>query len=284
MIGGLEKVNNAMLEYTDLKSPIHKLTGATKLIALIIWAITAMVTYDTRVLILMFILSIVFFKISKVKFKDISFVLYFILVFLLINNVAIFIFSPYEGVEIYKSRTDLFHLVGNYNVTLEQLFYQFNVTLKYFSIIPMALLFMVATNPSEFAASLNRIGVSYKIAYSVSIALRYIPDVQRDYMEISFAQQARGIDMSNKEKLIKRVRNMSTILMPLIFSSLERIETVSCAMELRAFGNKKKRTWYSGRKFEKGDYIAIAFMIILFIVSLVITLNNPDKRFYNPFI
>ena len=63
MIGGLEKVNNAMLEYTDLKSPIHKLTGATKLIALIIWAITAMVTYDTRVLILMFILSIVFFKI-----------------------------------------------------------------------------------------------------------------------------------------------------------------------------------------------------------------------------
>ena len=269
-------MNNAMLEYTDLKSPIHKLTGATKLIALIIWAITAMVTYDTRVLILMFILSIVFFKISKVKFKDISFVLYFILVFLLINNIAIFIF--------YKSRTDLFHLVGNYNVTLEQLFYQFNVTLKYFSIIPMALLFMVATNPSEFAASLNRIGVSYKIAYSVSIALRYIPDVQRDYMEISFAQQARGIDMSNKEKLIKRVRNMSTILMPLIFSSLERIETVSCAMELRAFGNKKKRTWYSGRKFEKGDYIAIAFMIMLFIVSLVITLNNPDKRFYNPFI
>ena len=264
-------MNNAMLEYTDLKSPIHKLTGATKLIALIIWAITAMVTYDTRVLILMFILSIVFFKISKVKFKEISFVL-------------IFIFSPYEGVEIYKSRTDLFHLVGNYNVTLEQLFYQFNVTLKYFSIIPMALLFMVATNPSEFAASLNRIGVSYKIAYSVSIALRYIPDVQRDYMEISFAQQARGIDMSNKEKLIKRVRNMSTILMPLIFSSLERIETVSCAMELRAFGNKKKRTWYSGRKFEKGDYIAIAFMIILFIISLVITLNNPDKRFYNPFI
>ena len=153
MIGGLEKVNNAMLEYTDLKSPIHKLTGATKLIALIIWAITAMVTYDTRVLILMFILSIVFFKISKVKFKDISFVLYFILVFLLINNIAIFIFSPYEGVEIYKSRTDLFHLVGNYNITLEQLFYQFNVTLKYFSIIPIALLFMVATNPSEFAAS-----------------------------------------------------------------------------------------------------------------------------------
>ena len=277
-------MNNTMLEYADLNSPIHKLTGATKLIALIIWAITAMVTYDTRVLVLMFGLSIVFFKISKVPFKNISFVLYFILVFLLINNIAIFIFSPYEGVSVYNSRTDLFHLIGNYTVTLEQLFYQFNVTLKYFSIIPIALLFMVATNPSEFAASLNRIGVSYKIAYSVSIALRYIPDVQRDYKEISFAQQARGIDMSNKEKLIKRVKNMAAILMPLIFSSLERIETISCAMELRAFGNKKNRTWYSGRKFEKGDYIAILFMVALFILAIVLTLSNPDKRFYNPFI
>ena len=42
---------------------------------------------------------------------------------------------------------------------------------------------MVATNPSEFAASLNKIGVNYKIAYSVAIALRYIPDVQRDYQK-----------------------------------------------------------------------------------------------------
>ena len=37
---------------------------------------------------------------------------------------------------------------------------QLNITLKYFAIIPMALLFIVATNPSEFAASLNKIGVN----------------------------------------------------------------------------------------------------------------------------
>lgn len=276
-------MNGAMLEYSNLNSPIHKLTGATKLICLIFWALTAMITYDTRVLGFMFILSIVIFKISKVKYSDISFVLYFILIFLFINNITIFIFSPYEGVEIYNSRTDLVHLFGSYSITAEQLFYQFNVTLKYFSIIPMALLFMVATNPSEFASSLNKIGVSYKIAYSVAIALRYIPDIQRDYKDISYAQQARGIDMSKKEKVLKRIKNMASILMPLIFSSLERIETVSCAMELRAFGNKKKRTWYSERKFVKSDYISIGLMIILFIVAIVVTISNGG-RFYNPFI
>lgn len=274
---------STMLSYSNIDSPIHKLTGASKLIALIIWSLASMITYDTRVLLGMFVVSIIVFKISKVEFKQISFVLYFILVFLLLNNIAIFIFSPYEGVQIYGSRTDLFKIAGPYTLTLEQLFYQFNITLKYFSIIPMALLFMVATNPSEFAASLNKIGVNYKIAYSVSIALRYIPDVQRDYQDISFAQQARGIDMSKKEKLTKRIKNSASILMPLIFSSLERIETISTAMELRAFGNNKKRTWYNAKPFKRNDYIAILLVAIILGIAILANIANKG-RFYNPFI
>ena len=274
---------STMIGYSDIDSPIHKLTGASKLIALIIWAVASMITYDTRVLLGMFVISIIVFKISKVKFKQVSFVLYFILIFLLLNNIAIFIFSPYEGVQLYGSRNDLFKIAGPYTITAQQLFYQFNITLKYFSIIPMALLFMIATNPSEFAASLNKIGVSYKIAYSVSIALRYIPDVQRDYQDISFAQQARGIDMSKKEKLTKRIKNSASILMPLIFSSLDRIEAISSAMELRAFGSNKKRTWYNGRPFKLGDYITILVVSIILIIAIMATISNGG-RFYNPFI
>lgn len=274
---------NIMIEYTDLDSPIHKLSGASKLLALIIWAIASMVTYNTFVLVFMFIFSIIIFKISKVPYKNISFVLYFILIFLLINNVAIFIFSPTEGTSIYGTSTELFHIAGPYTVTLEQLFYQFNITLKYFSIIPMALLFIVATNPSEFAASLNKIGVSYKIAYAVAIALRYVPDVQRDYEQISFAQQARGIDMSKKEKVLKRIKNSFAILMPLIFSSLDKIETISTAMELRAFGNKKSRTWYSERSFKTGDYVTVIVMIFILVLAIGANIYNGG-RFYNPFI
>ena len=53
--------------------------------------------------------------------------------------------------------------------------------------------------PSEFAASLNSIGISYKVGYSVAIALRYIPDIQRDYHSISQAQQARGVELGKNE-------------------------------------------------------------------------------------
>lgn len=274
---------NTMLTYIKKDSPIDRLTGATKLICFILWTLAAMLTYDTRVLIGMLIFSLIIFKVSKIDFKEVSFIIYFILFFLLLNDIAIFIFSPYQGVSIYGTRHNIFHIIGPYTLTLEQLFYEFNVTLKYLSVIPMALLFILATNPSEFAASLNKIGISYKIAYSVSIALRYIPDIQREYHDISFAQQARGIDMSKKEKLFKRIKNMSSILMPLIFSSLDRIENISTAMELRAFGKNKKRTWYSERKFTKDDYLSIIIVVILLGVSLWFNYKN-GSRFYNPFI
>ena len=275
-------MNSEMLSYIKKDSPIHKLTGATKLICFLLWTIAAMITYDTRVLVGLFIFGIVAFKVSKIEFKEISFILYFILFFLLLNALLIFVFSPYQGNDIYGTKTVLFHLVGPYSVTKEQLFYEFNVILKYFATIPMALLFILTTDPSEFAASLNKLGVSYKIAYTVSIALRYIPDVQRDYRDISFAQQARGIDLSNKEKLLKRIKNSVAILMPLIFSSLDRIDKISLAMELRAFGNNKKRTWYNSKTFSSKDYVCIALFIIIVAISILMVKVN-GSRFYNPF-
>lgn len=276
-------MNAEMLSYIKKDSPIHKLSGSTKLLCFLLWTISAMITYDTRVLLGLFVFGLIAFKVSKIEFKEVSFLIYFILIFLFLNAVLIFIFSPYEGVNIYGSRTDLFHIAGPYTITIEQLFYEFNVILKYFATIPMALLFILTTEPSEFAASLNKLGISYKAAYTVSIALRYIPDIQRDYRDISFAQQARGIDLSKNEKIIKRIKNSTAILMPLIFSSLDRIDKISLAMELRAFGHGKKRTWYNARKLDKKDYISIAIFTGILIVSIYMVKNN-GSRFYNPFI
>lgn len=271
-----------MLSYIDRQSPVHRLVGATKLLVFLLFSTAAMLTYDTRVLLVLFIISIAIFKLSKIKIKEIAFVLIFILFFLLLNNLAIYLFSPQEGVQIYGTSHEIFHIWGRYNITQEQLFYQFNVTLKYFVVIPVALLFIVTTHPSEFAASLNKIGVNYKIAYSVSLALRYIPDIQRDFRKISQSQQARGIDISRNEKLFKRVKNVSTIIFPLILSSLDRIEVISHAMELRGFGKNKKRSWYSEKKPTKTDKITLVVSVLIFIFSIWLTLQN-GSRFYNPF-
>ena len=273
----------AIMSYIRRKSPIHALTGSTKLIFFLLWSVASMMTYDTRVLLCLFAGSMVMFKVSKVKWKEVSVVVYLAAVFLLMNNFFVYLFSPEYGVELYESRTVLFKIAGPYTITLQQLFYHFNMTLKVMCVIPVALLFIACTNPSDFAASLSSIGVSYRISYAVSLALRYIPDVQRDYNNISQAQQARGIDLSGKDKLFTRLKNSAAILLPLILSSLNRIETVSNAMELRGFGKKNKRTWYVLRKFRKEDWIALGIAVLVLVLDLVVTFWD-GSRYFNPFV
>ena len=273
---------NEMLGYIERDSFIHRLTGATKLIVFILWSTAAMLTYDTRLLVCLLIFSIILFSVSNIKLKEIAFIVGFILFFLLLNNIAIFIFDPNQGAKIYGSETMLTGTWWRYHVTAEQLFYQFNITLKYIAVIPPALLFLLTTQPSEFAASLNKIGISYRLSYAVSIAFRYIPEVQRDFKIIAQAQQARGIDISRNENIIKRVKNVVAIIVPLIFSTLERIETISNVMDMRGFGQHKKRTWYVGRNFKGADILAIAVCGVLVGVTLWLFVVNGG-RFYNPF-
>lgn len=272
-----------ILSYIRRKSFVHGLTGTSKLIFFLLWSVSAMITYDTRILVGMLVGSIFIFKLSQVKWKEVSFVLYLAMVFLLMNNLFVYLFSPEYGVELYQSKTTLLQITGRYSITAQQLFYHFNMTMKVVCTVPVAILFIACTDPSEFAASLNGIGVSYRIGYSISLALRYIPDVQRDYRNISKAQQARGIDLSGKDKFLTRVKNSVAILLPLVLSSLNRIETISNAMELRGFGKKNKRTWYVKRKLTKEDYITISLAIIVFITDLVVTFWD-GSRYYNPFL
>ena len=272
-----------LLEYIEKDSVIHKLNGAAKLICFLFWTTAIMLTYDTRFLMFLTVLGFILFKVSKIRFKEIKIVFYLISIFLILNLLMIFLFSPLEGTKIYGTQHDIFRIFGNYVVTQEQLFYEFNIFIKYFSVIPVALLFVITTHPSEFASSLNRIGVPYKFSYAVSIALRYIPTVQEDFITISKAQQAKGIDISRNVKLTTRIKNVSYTLLPLIFSSIDKIDVISNAMLLRGFGKRNRRTWYQARKMKISDMVAILITGIFVIVSLILIKVN-NGRFYNIFV
>lgn len=272
-----------VLSYEEKDTWIHRLSGVTKLLFFLLWSVTSMISYDTRVLLVMLVFSLVIFAMSKTQWKQVGTVFSFIMLFLVINLLAIFFFSPDQGTKIYGTETPIVHLFGSYTLTLEQLFYEFNVMIKYLTVIPAVFMFIVTTNPSEFAASMNRVGISYKVGYSTSIALRYIPDVQDDYTKIKHAQEARGIEMSGKAKLMERIKNMAAIIFPLVFSSMDRIDVVSNAMELRGFGKHRKRTWYMGRPLKRNDYLTIVFTVVFTVAALLITFKN-GSRFYNPFV
>ena len=275
---------NNLFNYIEKDSIIHRLSGATKLSALILLSFASMTSFDTRFLSILTVFAFILFGLSKIRLGEVKVLFIFTFVFMILNNVLIYIFSPEHGVEIYGTRHVLMGGFSRYTITSEQLFYHLNVILKYLSTIPLVMIFVSTTDPSEFASSLNKIGISYRIAYSVSLALRYIPDIQKEYHEVSLSQQARGLEMSSKkQRLSKRLKTAATILFPLIISSMDRIETISNAMELRGFGKGKKRTWYSLRPFRAGDWVALTLSILSVVVSILLTATN-HSRYYNPFI
>jgi len=273
-----------LFSYNYADTFIHRLSGFTKLICFLFLTFAVMYSYDIRVILFIMAFSIYLMVISHIRFEQIRLMVYYVLVFLLVNAIITFFFSPEEGVNIYGTRHELFYLFGHYSLTVEQLFYQGTKLLKYASVIPLGMIFLLTTNPSEFASSLNGVGISYKVAFAVALTLRYFPDVQRVYTDISQAQQARGLEMSAKANLADRFKNSLLIIVPLIFSTLDRVDMITNAMDLRGFGKEKRRTWYERKQLCREDYLSLSVSAILFALSLAVSAFINQSRFYNPFI
>ncbi|MGU7943671.1 energy-coupling factor transporter transmembrane component T family protein [Streptococcus suis] len=260
---------------------IHSLSAVSKLLFFLIVSILAMITYDTRLILFIAVFSLALFKMSGIRYKEISLVLILTIIFAAMNALMVHLFAPRYGVELYGADTPLLSGLGVYSLTSQQAFYLVNLLLKYFCTVPLAIIFLMTTHPSQFASSLNQIGVSYKVAYAVSLTMRYIPDIQEEFYTIRMSQEARGLELSRKGKLMDRIKGNLSLVIPLIFSSLERIDTISTAMELRRFGKNKKRTWYTQQPLQRIDYAVLLFVLALVVVTIYLFFVNQG-RFYNP--
>ena len=277
-------VKMKLFTYNLVDTFIHHLSGLTKLICFLFLTFAVMYSYDIRVILAITAFSVFLLWKSKIKFRQIRTMVLYVFIFILTNTIVSFFFSPEMGVEIYGTRHNIAKLYAGLYLTQEQVFYIITKMVKYASVVPLGMIFLLTTNPSEFASSLNRIGTPYKASYAVALTLRYFPDIQRDYRDISQAQQARGLDLSRKAKFVNRMKNSLLIVIPLIFSSLDRIELISNAMDLRGFGKSKSRTWYTAQKFNRQDILALTVSALIFIGSICISVFINHSRFYNPFI
>ena len=258
------------LSYVDTDSWIHRLNGVTKFMFFIGWMVLCLTTFDIRVLLTGLCVSLAAMLACKVPFRKFRPLLIAMLGVISLNALFIYLFSPGQGTIYMGTRTVLLGpATAKYALTAETLFYLVVVCLKYFTIFPIALVFVFCTQPSEFASSLNRIGISYKISYAVSLALRYIPEITDDFVHIMHAQQARGVDISKNVPLRQRINNVSKVLAPLVLSSIDRIDVITNAMVLRGFGKDKRRTWYRATPMKDLDFLVIAGCLLLLVGSLV---------------
>ncbi len=106
-----------------------------------------MFSYDIRTIFGIMVFSLFILKLSQIKYSQIRLMIIYVAIFIAINAIITFLFSPEEGVKIYGTRHEIVHLFGKYTLTQEQLFYQLTKLLKYISVIPLGIVFYLLLIP-----------------------------------------------------------------------------------------------------------------------------------------
>lgn len=116
---------------------------------------------------------------------------------------------------------------------------------------------------------LNKIKIPvHAIAMMMSIALRFIPILIEETDKIMKAQMARGADFENGN-MLKRVKNMIPLLVPLFVSAFRRADDLAMAMEARCYNGGAGRTKMKPLTYARRDYVAYVAVVGYFAVVLL---------------
>ena len=110
----------------------------------------------------------------------------------------------------------------------------------------------------------------HEIAMMMSIALTFIPVLLEETDKIIKAQQARGADFDSGN-LIRRVRALVPILVPLFVSAFRRANDLAIAMEARCYRGGEGRTKLHPLKYRMRD--VIAYIVLLLYLAAIITVG-----------
>lgn len=97
-----------------------------------------------------------------------------------------------------------------------------------------------------------------KFSLMLVIAIRFIPTIQEELLRILLAQKARGFDIQQLP-FVKRIFSYIPIIVPLLFTTVQRADQLSEAINARGYGDGKNRTSYIVLMYEKQDFLTIMF-------------------------
>ena len=108
---------NSLFGYDPQDTWLHRLTGATKMLAFIGISVIVMASYDTRFVCAVMLASIILFAQAKIHWRQISLVVKIITIFAVVNLLLVFVFSPQYGVGLYGSKHVLLN-AGYFTITI----------------------------------------------------------------------------------------------------------------------------------------------------------------------
>ena len=143
-------------------------------------------------------------------------------------------------------------------------------SVRFLAIISSTSVFFVTTSPDELEQIMKWMRVPRDVVFAFVTAVRFIPVVMLDAFQIMDAQKSRGLEFE-RGNVVRRVRNMVPILIPLVVNSVVRSGELAEAMESRGYGSTPKPTSLYGMRLRWYDMaVAVGSLLILSAVTLYI--------------
>lgn len=141
--------------------------------------------------------------------------------------------------------------------------------LRMLSVFLATIILTQTIDQRECGCALRGLGVPDKLAFALNLMMRYIDTLKHDFDATVDAQKARGFELDGGEcGRIRRLIRMRALLVPVFARSLVESFDVASAMEMRAFGAEKPRTWLHHSRLSGRDLVAIAGGLILLSVCV----------------
>jgi len=261
-------------QFVDTGSPVHKLDPRTKIMLMLVYLVLLFCVESplSYVVITLFASGVIFFSKIPVKLilKGLKPML-FIFVFTALINLFLT-----QGEVVWSWRVFSGWTV---NITREGIKMSAIMCVRLIMLVVISSLLTLTTSPmsltdgiEKLLRPLSKIKVpSHEIAMMMTIAIRFIPTLAEEADKIMKAQSARGADFESGS-LIKRVKAMIPLLVPLFISAFRRADDLATAMDARCYHGGKNRTRMNEIKAGKRDFIAS--LVMLLFVAVVLLAEN----------
>jgi len=157
---------------------------------------------------------------------------------------------------------------NNIFLNLDGLFSGLTIVCRFAALMFFLPLFTETASPREIVRALAFFGVNYRSAFIITSAFNLIPLFREEGRAVMDAQKLRG--SLSERSFFAKIKSYPGMVVPLVLGAMRRAQAASVAMDSRAFGAFKTRTWLENPVMKARDYLFLAgFIILSFIVLFV---------------
>lgn len=161
-------------------------------------------------------------------------------------------------------------------LTIGGVMFGFLVSTRIIAVVTVLPIFTMTTSMSRLNAALAKIRVPQKMIFMLVTAMRFVPLVQESWQAIIDAQKIRAFDIEKANFYQKLRRAYVPIVTPLLLLMFRKAMDLEVAINARAFGAKKERTYIEDIGFKGVDYAGFAAVFLIFFGMLYLLFNQSE--------